>query len=139
VVDAVGQPGLRAPLNLRKTTVGAATIAAGATASVALDPQRIIYDLIFARPADLFPVQDSSVMQNIISGVYPALNIAAGSAAQSVLALQFYINLLVNPTSRTATGYYAAVSGAAKTGNSAESIESAVTDFFKSTKNFQSL
>src|SRR5215472_15154168 len=127
------------PLTLRKTTTGAATIAAGATASVALDPKRTIYDLIFARPDDLFPVQDTSLMQNIISGLYPPLSIAAGSTAQSVLALQFYINLLVNPTSNTAKGYYAAVSGGTKTGGSAASIESAVDDFFKSTKNFQTL
>ncbi len=127
------------PLTLRNIAAGEATINAGATATVPLDPQRITYDLIFARPVDLFPVQDTQVMQNVLSGVYPPVSIDAGSPAQAVLALQFYINLLVNPTSTTATGYYNAVSNATKTGTSSESVEDAVTAFFKSTTNFKTL
>jgi hypothetical protein len=54
------------PMTLRTTSSGSTTIGTGASGSVVLDPARMIYDLVFARPADLFPLQNSAVMQNII-------------------------------------------------------------------------
>jgi hypothetical protein len=127
------------PMSLRQTLTGAQTIGANANASVVLDPARIIYDLVFARPADLFPLQNSSVMQNVISGAYPPVNIDATSPDQLTLALTFYINLLTYPTSNIAVQYNAAVSGAANNGDSDSAIESAVAAFFQSTTNYKTL
>lgn len=127
------------PLTIRNTSSGGPTIEAGANASLTLDAARIIYDFIFARPADLFPIMNTSLMQNIISGQYPPLTIDAASQAQLNLALTFYINLLVYPTSNTAQKYYAAVSGTANNGNSASDINDAVTAFFQSTTNYKTL
>ncbi|QGZ42181.1 hypothetical protein GO485_26150 [Pseudoduganella flava] len=127
------------PLTLRTTASGSKTIAASSTDTVTLDANRIVYDLIFVRPADLFPVQNSALMADVLSGQYPPLTVAATSPAQLSLALSFYINLLAYPTSTTATQYYAAVSNAAAKGSSASDIESSVAEFFKSTTNFKTL
>jgi hypothetical protein len=112
------------------TSSGSSTIGVGATASVVLDPSRTIFDLVFARPADLFPLQNTAVMQNIMSGLYPAESIAATSPPQLTLALKFAINLQVYPTSNMATQYYAAVSS----GNQTQ-----ITNFFQSTQGFQTV
>lgn len=127
------------PLTMRSTTSGATTILAGDSVSVVLDPSRTIYDLIFARPLDLFPLQNSSLMQGIISGSYPPLTIATSSPAQLALAISFNINLMAYPTSTTAKQYYAAVSNAAKTSTSATSVDDVVNAFFQTTTNYKTL
>jgi len=126
------------PLAVRQASTGA-TIPGGASASVTLDAARSIYDLIFARPADLFPIQNSALMQELLSGDYPPLSVDAASPAQMVLALQFHINLLAYPTSNTAVQYQQAVVKAAQNGTSAESIEAAVNAYFQSTANYKTL
>lgn len=134
-----GKQAYEQPLTLRPTDTGSQTIAAGATAAVPLDPNRTIYELIFARPADLFPVQDSSLMQGILSGTYPPLTVAATGPAQLTLALQFFVNLLVYPTSNTAVQYQSILSNATQSGSSSSDIETAINNFFQSTTLYKTL
>jgi len=126
------------PLTLRSTSTGN-SIASGATGSVSLDADRSIYDFIFARPADLFPIQDSSVMQGIFSGQYSDQTVLSTSPAQMALALQFYINILTYPTSQIAQNYQTALTGATANSGSADDIDGAVTAFFQGTKQYTTL
>lgn len=127
------------PLTMRLTTDGAKIIDAGATANIALDAGRSAYDLIFCRPADLFPVLDQPEMQDLLDSNYPPITIPGGSIDQATNALTFYVNLLVNPTSNLATQYYQIVQNATNTGTSGESIDQAVQQFFQGTQNFKNL
>ena len=119
------------PITTLKTSAGGSTIGVGETASVLLDPARMDYDLVFARPADLFPLQNT-VVNDILS--VAAVSIDAPSPAQLALALNFVINLQVYPTSNVAKQYFAAVSDASTTGSL-----TAVTAFFQSTTDYKTL
>lgn len=127
------------PLTIRATSTGSRTIDAGATATVPLDATRNLYDFLFARPADLFPVQNSALMQNVISGAYPPLTIDAGSAAQAALAMRFYVQILAFPTSNLAVQYAQVLSNATANAQSPEALDAAIAQFFQGTNNYQSL
>ena len=96
-----------------------ATIKAGGNASIELDgtyvdgdgmtQYRTVYELIFARPADLFPVDVTGEVLGIVDPVYPPIGITAADQANHVLALKFLINLMAYPTSTLATNYEAAL------------------------------
>ena len=131
------------------TTGGARTIAAGATATVALDgtyvddagatQYRTLYDLIFARPADLFPVAVTSEMLGLVDPVYPPITIAAADQTKHILALKFLINLMAYPTSNLAASYQAALSSAQQNPAKPGDIDNAMAAFFAGTKQYQSL
>lgn len=119
-------------------TVRGTTIAAGATENVPLDPTRMIYDLISARPADLFPIQNTGVEQDIMSGNYDPMTVAATSAANMVLAMQFALDLMVYPSAPMAVQYTAMLNNA-MSATSSDGIDSAASTFFSQFPTYQTL
>jgi hypothetical protein len=131
-----------------RTTDGAATIAAGTTATVTLDgtyldqgtaKYRTLYDLIFARPADLFPVKVTGEMLGMLNPVYPPITVAATDEANYALALTFLINLMAYPTSDMAKNYQAAMNSAQQTATKPGDLDTAMAAFFAGTKQYKPL
>ncbi len=132
-----------------KTVTGARTVAAGTSAAIELDgtyvdgqgttQYRTVYDLIFARPADLFPVSVTGEMLGIINPVYPPISISATEQANHTLALKFLINLMAYPTSKLATDYQAALTAAGQNASKPGDVDAAMATFFAGTKQYQSL
>src|ERR1043166_480437 len=100
---------------------------------------RTLYDLIFARPADLFPVAVTSEMLGLVDPVYPPITIAAADQTKHILALKFLINLMAYPTSNLAASYQAALSSAQQNPAKPGDIDNAMAAFFAGTKQYQSL
>ncbi|PWB31416.1 hypothetical protein DCO48_17305 [Pseudomonas sp. SDI] len=136
--DANPQQVYNQDLSLLKTSTGASTIASNTPADVMLvgASGQVIFDLLYSRPANLYPVLNKSAMS--LSSKPLALVVTAQQAATMTNAFTFIQTISAYPSSSLAQGYTAAAQSAAS-GTSNQDIDSAMSTFFASTKQFKDL
>lgn len=127
---------------------GAKLIKSGKQADVILDETytdssgkkqpKLLYEMIFAEPKTLFPIKNVSEMQSLTNNDYPPITVQAADANIMQLAYKFQQLIMAFPTSQLAKNFQVALSQAGQ-GTSETDISDKVDDFFKNTKEFQSL
>lgn len=113
-----------------QTADGQQTVSAGATSSFVLTGNPATSDLVFARPADLLPLQCSPLQPDKTSGGFLPVTITADAGKQMLLALQFAMWLQAAPTSNTAAGFTRMLANLTHGDPTADSIEKQWKDFF---------
>ncbi len=125
-------------LTLLKTSSGASTVANSNAADVELvgATGQVIFDLLYSRPANLYPVRNASLLA--ISSNAEALTVTETDAATMTNAFTFIQTISAYPSSTLAQNYAAAAQNAAN-GTSNQGITSAMSAFFASTSQFKDL
>lgn len=136
--DASAQQVYNQNLSLLKTSSGASTIASTATADVVLvgAAGQVIFDLLYSRPANLYPVCNASLLT--IGGTPLAKTVTAQNAATMTNAFTFIQTISAYPSSSLAQNYAAAAQSAANS-TSNQGIDSAMSAFFATTNQFKDL
>lgn len=98
-----------------------------------------VYELIMARATDLFPVDNTSVMQSFSNPpTYPNITVPQGSFNTMQLAYQFCQTIMAFPTSNLSVQFQAAMNSALSA-TSTGSIDQTMNNFFAGTKQYQSV
>ncbi|CAI8931649.1 MULTISPECIES: hypothetical protein [Pseudomonas] len=136
--DASAQQVYNQTLSLLKTSSGNSTIASTAAADVVLvgATGQVIFDLLYSRPANLYPVCNASLLA--IGSSPQALTVTAQNAATMTNAFTFIQTLSAYPSSSLAQNYAAAAQSASNS-TSNQGIDSAMSAFFASTSKFKDL
>lgn len=124
---------------LNSATSGTVTLNDYSTDSKGNQIYNTVYELILARATDLFPVDNTSVMQSFSTPpTYPAVNVPQGSLTNMQLAYQFCQTIMAYPTSNLSTQFQAAMNSALSA-TSTGSIDQTMNAFFASTKQYQNV
>ncbi|MFJ4344393.1 hypothetical protein [Pseudomonas sp. NPDC089401] len=136
--DASAQQVYNQTLSLLKTSSGASTIASTTTADVVLvgAAGQVIFDLLYSRPANLYPVCNATVMT--VGKPPQPLTVTAQDAATLTNAFTFIQTISAYPSSSLAQNYAAAAQSAANS-TSNQGIDSTMSAFFASTSQFKDL
>ena len=130
------------------------SLAVGNTGSLTLNQTRdgepiVQYDLIFAQPNNLFPVQSVDAMLDLTTLTYPPITVtnppatatagATNSNSSTVNAWLFCQAINAYPTSKMALQFASLLTSFDQTSASVSGIETAFSNFFQSYPNYQNV
>ena len=116
----------------------------GETTNVTLDEhtssgdEQEIYDVIFAKPSNAFPVDNASIMLPLFGGSYPDYTISSTAADAMKNSYNFFRMIQAYPTSTLAKNFNQALTDEqSNESQTTPSSKSPIDTFFASTKSYQ--
>lgn len=98
-----------------------------------------IYNLIFARADNLYPVTVAGEMLSLKTNNFAPVTLTADEAKNMQSAEAFQQTIMAYPSSAMAKGFQDALAGAGNNANDSDSIDEAVATFFKTTRQYQAV